>query len=71
LIAADEITSIYQQTQHILENFDSEITKCKRFNEAKTNRKYEMIVRGLQIQNEQLTAKLTKEQLLRSPTKAK
>jgi hypothetical protein len=28
-----------------------------------------MIVRGLQIQNEQLTAKLTKEQLLRSPTK--
>lgn len=35
----------------------------------KTYRKYEVFIRELEIQNEQLTAKLKKEQLMRSPTK--
>lgn len=53
----------------MLASFDSEIKKCKRFNEVKTHRKYEVMIRDLEIQNEQLAAKLQKEQLMRSPTK--
>jgi predicted nucleic acid-binding Zn-ribbon protein len=36
---------------------------------VKTYRKYEVIIRDLEIQNEQLAAKLKKEQMMRSPTK--
>lgn len=69
LPSPEELSNIYLETQHILETFDSEIKKCKRFNEVKTYRKYEVIIRDLEIQNEQLAAKLKKEELMRSPTK--
>lgn len=53
----------------MIKEFDSGITLCKKYNEAKINRKYEIIIHDLQAEIKRLQDSLKLEQDARSPTK--
>lgn len=60
---------IYGEAQEFIRNFDTTIVKCKRFNEVKTYRKYEVIMRDMELEIMKLRDKLQMEEQMRSPTK--
>ena len=48
---------------------DNSINRCKNYNEAKVNRKYEIVIKDLESEIRKLSQKLKLEQEARSPTK--
>lgn len=60
---------VYGDAQEFIKNFDSSIIKCKRFNEVKTYRKYEVIMRDMELEIVKLKDKLQMEEQMRTPTK--
>ena len=63
------LDGLYGEAGDMIKNFDTTIERCKRYNEAKINRKYEMIITDLESEVRKLTQKLKIEQDARSPTK--
>lgn len=53
----------------MINQFDQGISLCKKYNEAKINRKYEIIITDLQKEIKRLQDNLKLEQDARSPTK--
>jgi FtsZ-binding cell division protein ZapB len=53
----------------MISGLDKGISLCKKYNEAKINRKYEIIISDLQTEIKRLQDNLTLEQDARSPTK--
>lgn len=53
----------------MIKNFETSINRCKRYNEAKINRKYEIVINDLQNEIKKLTNRLKIEQDSKSPTK--
>ena len=53
----------------MIKDLDSGINLCKKYNEAKINRKYQIIIHDLQAEIKRLQDNLKLEQDARSPTK--
>jgi len=53
----------------MIKEFDTGINRCKKYNEAKIHRKYEIIINDLQAEIKRLQDNLKLEQDARSPTK--
>lgn len=53
----------------MIEQFDRDINICKKYNEAKINRKYEIVIHDLQAEIARLRHHLALEQQSRSPSK--
>lgn len=64
-----DIPELYVKAGEMVAQFDSSINRCKTYNEAKVNRKYEIMVKDLEGEIRKLSQKLKLEQEARSPTK--
>lgn len=53
----------------MIKDLDTGINRCKKYNEAKINRKYEIIINDLQAEIKRLQESLKLQQDARSPTK--
>lgn len=68
-IEDSSITNLYGKADSMIKELDSGINLCKKYNEAKINRKYEIIIHDLQAEIKRLQDNLKLEQDARSPTK--
>lgn len=53
----------------MIKELDKDISICKKYNEAKINRKYEIVINDLQAEISRLSHNLTLEKQSRSPSK--
>lgn len=53
----------------VIQNFDESIYECKKFNQAKVHRKYEVVIDEQQKKIHQLHSRLMEQQRVRSPSK--
>lgn len=63
------LNNLYGKADSMISELDKGISLCKRYNEAKINRKYEIIITDLQKEIKRLQDNLKLEQDARSPTK--
>lgn len=63
------LTQLYGQADSMILQLDKGINTCKKYNEAKINRKYEIVINDLQAEIAKLRHNLTLEQQSRSPSK--
>lgn len=63
------IHKLYETMTSVIQNFDESIHECKKFNEAKVHRKYEVVIDEQQKKIHQLHSRLMEEQRVRSPSK--
>lgn len=63
------LNKLYGKADNMISELDKGISLCKKYNEAKINRKYEIIITDLQSEIKRLQDNLKLEQDARSPTK--
>ena len=66
---SDSYKNLYSSIKQVLSGFDNSITDCKKYNEAKIHRKYEIRIADLEEEIKMLKEKVSYEQSARDPSK--